>query len=39
VPAVEVDVVSDEDFTLHQFRRSESLDLEAISDADWRSEH
>ena len=32
VPVVDVEVVSDAEFTLHQFNRSESLDLEALSD-------
>jgi hypothetical protein len=33
VSDVEVEVVSDEDFTLRQFNRSESLDLETLSDS------
>jgi len=32
VPSVEVQVVADTDFTFRQFNRSESLDLEALSD-------
>ena len=33
VTAVNIEVVSDEDFTLRQFRHSESLDLETLSDS------